>query len=140
MLVFTKETRNSSNIIRAQRRSSRANTLKIYDKLKGFTNDMEDSLKKGDFKKIGEIFHSHWIIKKKISKQISNSYLDKFYLKLLKDQNFVGGKIIGAGGGGFFLMITKNIKASRKFLHKRNINFTTIKFDFSGTKIIYGLK
>ena len=98
---------------------------------------MEASLKKGDYKKIGEIFHNHWIIKKKLSKHISNSYLDKFYLKLLKDKNFVGGKIIGAGGGGFFLMVTKNLKASSKYLNKSNINFTKIKFDFTGSKIIY---
>ena len=63
---------------------------------------MKNSLKKGDYKKIGEIFHHHWKLKKQLSKQISNSKIDRIYLNLLKDNSFIGGKLIGAGGGGFF--------------------------------------
>ena len=49
---------------------------------------METALKKGDYKKIGEIFHEHWKIKKQLSKNISNSKLDKIYLNLLKEKSF----------------------------------------------------
>ena len=51
---------------------------------------------------IGETFDDHWKLKKEIVEKISNSILDKIYLKMMKTDLFYGGKIIGAGGGGFF--------------------------------------
>ena len=127
ILVFTKETRNSSRIIVNQKLNQKK-TIKIYDKIKSYVRTMEIALKKGDYKKIGEIFHEHWKIKKKLSKYISTSKLDKIYLNLLKEKSFIGGKLIGAGGGGFYLMVTKNIVSSIKYLKLRKINFTRIKF------------
>jgi D-glycero-alpha-D-manno-heptose-7-phosphate kinase len=138
ILVFTGETRSSSKIIKSQKKNL-SSTVAIYDKLKKFVKPMEAALKKGNFKKIGELFHKHWLIKKNISKDISNSYLDNFYIRLLKDKNFIGGKIIGAGGGGFFLMITKNMAKSEKFLKKEKIDYTKLKFDLSGAKIVKNL-
>ena len=111
ILVFTKETRNSSRIILNQKLNKKK-TIKIYDKIKSYVRAMEIALKKGDYKKIGEIFHEHWKIKKKLSKYISTSKLDKIYLNLLKEKSFIGGKLIGAGGGGFYLMVSKNIVSS----------------------------
>lgn len=138
ILVFTGETRSSSKIIKSQKKNL-SSTVAIYDKLKKFVKPMEVALKKGNFKKIGELFHKHWLIKKNISKDISSSYLDNFYIRLLKDKNFIGGKIIGAGGGGFFLMITKNMVKSEKFLKKEKIDYTKLKFDLSGVKIVKNL-
>ena len=83
---------------------------------------------KDHYKKIGEIFHEHWKIKKKLSKYISNSKLDRIYLNLLKEKSFIGGKLIGAGGGGFYLMVTEDINSSIKYLKSRKINFTKLKF------------
>ena len=73
---------------------------------------------------------------KNIGIKISNSFLDNFYLKLLKNKDFIGGKIIGAGGGGFFLMVTKNRLKSEKFLKKNNFKFMRVNFDFNGSSII----
>ena len=78
-------------------------TIAIYDKLKkNSLNQWRKQLKKVTIKKNRKIISRTLVNEKNISKDISNSYLDKFYLKLLKDKNFIGGKIIGAGGGGFF--------------------------------------
>jgi galactokinase/mevalonate kinase-like predicted kinase len=54
----------------------------------------------------------------------------------LKEKSFVGGKIIGAGGGGFFLMVTKDRVKTEKFLKKNNIEYTKLKIDFEGSKIL----
>ena len=135
ILVFTDETRNSSRIIKKQKLKIK-NSIKIYDKLKKFVLPLERCLFQGNYSQLGKIFHQHWLIKKKLSNQISNSFLDNFYLKLLKNKDFIGGKIIGAGGGGFFLMVTKNRFKSEKFLKKNNFKFMRVNFDFNGSSII----
>jgi len=135
ILVFTKETRNSSVIIKNQKLDQKK-TIKIYDKIKSYVRTMEIALKKGDYQKIGEIFHEHWKIKKKLSKYISNSKLDKIYLNLLKEKSFIGGKLIGAGGGGFYLMVTQNIVSSIRYLESKKINFTKLQFVKQGSNKI----
>ena len=79
---------------------------------------MRVSLKNGNYIKLGKIFHQHWKLKKQLSKEISNSKIDQIYLELMKEKSFLGGKLIGAGGGGFFLMVSNNIKKSILYLKK----------------------
>ncbi len=134
ILVFTKELRNSSKVISSQKVNLKK-TIKIYDAIRSLVPTMKNSLKKGDYKKIGEIFHHHWKLKKQLSKQISNSKIDRIYLNLLKDNSFIGGKLIGAGGGGFFLMVSNNLKKSILYLRKKKLNFTKFKFTFGGTQV-----
>ena len=54
----------------------------------------------------------------------------------MKSKNFYGGKLIGAGGGGFFLMISKNKIKSESFLRSNKISFSNFKIDYSGSQII----
>jgi len=135
ILVFTKELRNSSKIILSQKTNLK-NTIKTYDAIKSLVPLIKGSLIRGDYKKIGKIFHYHWKLKKQLSKKITNSNIDKVYIKLLKEKSFIGGKLIGAGGGGFFLMVTSNLKKSIKYLKSKNLNFTKFKFTFGGPKIV----
>ena len=68
---------------------------------------MEKLLIQANIAKIGEVFHDHWLEKKKLTKNMSNQKLNKIYEKMMKSKLFYGGKIVGAGGGGFFLMASK---------------------------------
>lgn len=133
LLVFTNETRNSSKIINSQNKKI---NIEYYDKIKNFVPDMNKAILKGDYIKIGKIFHSHWNIKKKLSKNITNSLIDKLYLNLLKDKNILGGKIIGAGGGGFFLVVTRNLNKSILNLKKKNLSYTKLEIGQVGSQII----
>lgn len=135
VLIYTDEVRYSSKIISNQRDNIKKNDIiKIYDQLKAKVIPFEKALKKGNLKKMGEIFNSHWIIKKKLSNTISNNFLDKMYMNLMKTNKFYGGKIIGAGGGGFFLMVSRNFKESTKYLESKKIKFTQLKFEDDGSK------
>lgn len=137
VLVYTDETRFSSKIIKNQRKSLKKNDIiKTYDQLKKKVIFLENALIKGDLKKIGEIFNSHWIIKKKLSNFISNNFLDKMYINLMKSDKFYGGKIIGAGGGGFFLMVSKDIDQAIRYLKSKKMKFTKIKFEKNGSKLV----
>lgn len=72
---------------------------------------------------IVDIFNQHWEYKKKLSYKISSNNINKLYLKLLSKYNFLGGKLIGAGGGVFFLMIAKNKRKTMQLLKEDNIKF-----------------
>ena len=135
ILVFTEEIRNSSNVIKKQSRNLK-NSLKIYDELKKLVIPTEKAIKKGDYFSLGRIFHQHWGLKKKLSSNISSSFLDKIYIKLMQNRHFIGGKIIGAGGGGFFLMVTDNKNNSEIFLKKNKLKFIDLKFTSQGTENI----
>jgi D-glycero-alpha-D-manno-heptose-7-phosphate kinase len=134
-LVFTNEARDSKNIITQQRENIK-NSIIRYDKIKSKVKILENALIEGNKKKIGLLFHEHWIEKKKLSSNISNKKFDKMYREMMNSCIFYGGKIIGAGAGGFFLMVAKNTKNAQAFLKKKKFKFLKIKFDFSGAKII----
>ncbi len=135
ILVYSEETRNSEKIITAQRKNN-DKIIKTYDRIKSKVKVIEECLIQGNFAKIGNVFHDHWIEKKKLTKDMSNKTLDKMYNDMMLSKLFYGGKIIGAGGGGFFLMVLKNEKKTIKFLNSNKFRFTKIKFDHSGAKII----
>tara|TARA_A100001015_G_scaffold315938_1_gene428997 strand:- start:492 stop:1463 length:972 start_codon:yes stop_codon:yes gene_type:complete len=135
VLIFTEESRKSKNIIKDQRKNLNK-VIKHYDFIKSKVKIMEKALIDGDTKKIGEIFHQHWTEKKKLTKKISQKKFDKMYSEMIKSNLFYGGKIIGAGGGGFFLMVCKNQTKAIRFLKLKKYRFTKIEFDFFGCKII----
>jgi len=135
ILVYTEETRNSEKIITEQRKNDKK-IIHNYDKIKAKVKIMEKFLIEGNVAQIGNIFHDHWIEKKKLTKNISNKKLDKMYKDMMHSKLFYGGKIIGAGGGGFFLMVTKNQNKSIEFLKKIKFRFTKIKFDHLGATIL----
>ena len=134
ILVFTNETRDSSKVIKSQE-INKKKILQYYDKIKSYVGPMEKALKNGDYKTIGKIFDDHWNLKKKLTPQMSNVRVNKIYSQLKKDQNIIGGKLIGAGGGGFYLCITKNQNKSINFLKKNKLNFIKINFENKGSKI-----
>jgi D-glycero-alpha-D-manno-heptose-7-phosphate kinase len=135
ILVYTEETRNSEKIITEQRKNDKK-IIHNYDKIKAKVKIMEKFLIEGNVSQIGNIFHDHWVEKKKLTKSISNKKLDKMYNDMMHSKLFYGGKIIGAGGGGFFLMVAKNKNKSIEFLKKIKFRFTKIKFDHLGATIL----
>ena len=68
---------------------------------------------------------------------MTNSKIDKLYNKLSKNSHFLGGKLIGAGGGGFFLFVIKNKKKAVNFLIKNRLEYSEIKIDNFGVRSIY---
>ncbi len=135
ILVYTNEIRNSEKIIIEQRKNHRE-IIKNYDTIKSKVKIMEKFLIQANIAKIGKVFHDHWLEKKKLTKNMSNQKLNKIYEKMMKSKLFYGGKIVGAGGGGFFLMASKYPNKASEFLKKNRLEFTNIKFDHLGATVI----
>lgn len=94
-----------------------------------------EALESGDISKIGYIMHEHWQHKKKRSGLMSNPDIDKWY-ELALQNGALGGKLIGAGGGGFLLFYTEERHRLLTALRNAGLHDIKIKFDYEGTKIL----
>ena len=93
-------------------------------------------LEKGNFRKLGELLHQSWLIKRELAEGISTPEIDKIYNLALKNGAW-GGKILGAGGGGFLLIMAPPEKHNK--IKQALKPYNAIPFDFSesGSKIIF---
>ncbi len=101
---------------------------KNYELLSKLANQFEYEICKGDLLNTAEILHENWMLKKNLHQKVSSKNLNEIYDNALK-AGALGGKLLGAGGGGYFLFFAdpKNHKKIKKALHK----FQVINFDFS---------
>ena len=81
----------------------------------------------------------HWNIKKKMSDKVSNEFIDKCYNTAMKS-GAIGGKIVGAGGGGFFMFYCEDKKDSlRKAMNMLGLREMHFRFDFEGSKVLLNI-
>ena len=107
ILFYTGTSRDSSQIIESQNRSLANNPVentKIFDEMKKLASLMRSSLEKGDIENLGNLLHSSWMLKKSTDAKISNRSIDQTYEEALALGAY-GGKISGAGGGGFMMIL-----------------------------------
>ena len=137
-LVWTKQYRKAQSVLKNQKK----NIIKNFSKLKimnDISNESLSILNSNKFKIVdfANLLNKNWMIKKGLSKKISSNTNDKFY-KLCIKNGALGGKILGAGGGGFFLFIFNKSKKNKFF------NFLNKKYYFikclpssKGSEVIY---
>jgi D-glycero-alpha-D-manno-heptose-7-phosphate kinase len=102
MLFFTNRTRSSAEILTEQRRNIPARA-EILQQMKEQVTELEQNLLRGDCWHLGEVLHRGWQLKKTLANSISDPELDRMYQRAL-DAGATGGKITGAGGGGFLML------------------------------------
>jgi D-glycero-alpha-D-manno-heptose-7-phosphate kinase len=99
--------------------------------------DIKKDLEKGDTLKFGRWLNAHWETKKKFSKKMSSNEIDDYYELGLKN-GAIGGKLVGAGGGGFLLFYCENKKKQlREAMLEAGLRELPFRFDQEGAKIIY---
>ncbi len=135
MLFFTGIFRNASEIAGEQIR--RINKIKKeLDEMHGLVDQavkiLSDSNRIEDF---GRLLHENWLIKRSLSPMISTSQIDEIY-KTARNAGAIGGKLLGAGAGGFMLFFVKpeNHAQVKESLNLLNVPFS---FDYTGSKILY---
>tara|TARA_A100000164_G_scaffold380558_1_gene428508 strand:+ start:27322 stop:27582 length:261 start_codon:yes stop_codon:yes gene_type:complete len=80
--------------------------------------------------------NTSWELKKKLSSKVSNEFINKIYENGLKN-GAIAGKILGAGGGGFIMFLTKNSNEKKKLIkYFKNFKYVNFKFENQGTQII----
>ena len=138
VLFFTGISRSASSILTDQDNKSKYNDKLMIDNL-DFTKDLglrsKDALVTGNYVKFGELMHEHWEHKKSRSLGMSNEYINNIYDIAIKS-GAVGGKLVGAGGGGFLMFYSSDKEKLRFEMNKLGLEEVRFKFDFEGTKVI----
>lgn len=142
LMFFTGIQRDAAKVLVHQSELTRKNDKDMIENLhyvKELAGYMRQILEKGQLKKFGELIHEHWLMKKKRQGKISSDAakkIDRWYT-IARENGAIGGKIVGAGGGGFFIFYCEKGKDNlRKVLAKEGLIETPFQFDYEGTKII----
>ena len=137
VIFFSGFSRNSYKILKSQNRKTLnldKDMIKNLDIIKEFGQQSKKALINKNFNEFGEIMDLHWQIKKKRSQKISNKRINYLY-DCAKNNGALGGKLIGAGGGGFLMFYTNSPKDLVKALSKE-VNKLEYKFEYDGVKLI----
>jgi D-glycero-alpha-D-manno-heptose-7-phosphate kinase len=138
LIFFTGFSRSASTILNDQNSKTLVNDREMLANLhyvKEIGNRSKDALEAGNTSLFGELMHEHWEHKKKRSGGMSNSQIDEWY-NLGKQNGAYGGKLVGAGGGGFLMFMAEDRNKLRKTMSDRGLEEVRFKFDFEGTKIV----
>lgn len=140
MLVFyTGVFRNSLDILAEQSRATKENDPVVVEglhRIKEIGHRILEAFEMGDLTQFGLLMDNHWQTKKRISSKVSAPRLDELY-ELAKRHGALGGKITGAGGGGFFVFYCEDGGMQlRKALEGAGLRQMRYRLDFEGTKVI----
>ena len=118
----------------------RNNAVAAMHRIKEIGYEVKEALIKGDVCAFGRLLNEHWLVKKSVSTKMSNSQIDDWYELAMKN-GALGGKVMGAGGGGFMLFCVDNGKRKhlRKTLESAGLRYMDFKFDWEGVKTLVNI-
>ena len=140
LLFFTGFSRSASNILKDQDKRSKEMNEEMLNNLhyvKELGIRSKDALVAGHTAEFGTLMHEHWEHKRKRSKGMSNAQIDEWYDLGMKN-GALGGKLVGAGGGGFLMFYAKDRNRLRHTMSKAGLEEVRFRFDFEGTKVLFG--
>lgn len=136
-LLFYTQIQRSADTILSDQKKEFSNTVENLKKIKAMGEEFHTCLssKPLNLERLGELLHSNWLSKKLLSTKISNASIDKYY-DLAIANGALGGKILGAGGGGFLLFIAPKSKHESIKTALFPLKYVPIKFEPVGTRIL----
>jgi D-glycero-alpha-D-manno-heptose-7-phosphate kinase len=140
LLFFTKFSRSASDILRDQDCRSKESDCEMLANLhyvKELAFASQTALEAGKAREFGGLLHEHWQHKKKRSGGMSNGHIDEWY-ELGRANGAIGGKLVGAGGGGFLMFYAEDRRRLRQAMKKAGLDEVRFAFDFEGTKVLLG--
>jgi D-glycero-alpha-D-manno-heptose-7-phosphate kinase len=138
LLFFTGISRPASAILQFQDQLSKENNTQMIENLhfiKQLGIDSMHALLAGELVEFGRLMNLHWEHKKARSTAMSSSFIDQAYEKALMN-GAIGGKVVGAGGGGFLMFYAQDKNKLRSMMKELGLPEVRFKFDFEGTKVI----
>ena len=136
LLFYTELKRDASEVLESQDKATE-NKRAVLTKMRNLVYPLRDVLSGNqDMRRFGEILHEGWLLKKSITNDISNSEIDSYYDKARK-AGAIGGKLLGAGGGGFLLLYVE-LEHQEKVINSLSELFCLdVNLDNGGTRITY---
>jgi len=137
VMFYTGNQRKASDILAEQKRNiSAEDKFLVLKSMVRLVFDLREVLFSGSLADVGKILHENWILKQKLASQISNTSIDEIYRAGLEG-GATGGKLLGAGGGGFMLFYCEPGKQARLTEKLRHLERFDFGFDREGSKLIY---
>lgn len=138
LIFFTGFSRSASKVLLDQNKKSKENDKEMIDNLH-FVKDLgyksKETLENDNLELFGKLMHEHWKHKKKRSNGMSNTQIDKWY-NLGLQNGAIGGKLVGAGGGGFLMFLANDKMKLRKAMTSAGLEEVNFRFEFEGTKVL----
>ncbi|HHT9125291.1 MAG TPA: GHMP family kinase ATP-binding protein [Candidatus Brocadiia bacterium] len=139
LAFYTNTSRSADEILSEQSKGAREEKKDVVESMhyiKELGYKILEAIESGNITDVGLMFDQHWQYKKRISTKMSNPHFDKIY-EVAKENGALGGKISGAGGGGFFLFyVEEKHDMFRKVAKKLGLREMRYRFDFEGSKVL----
>jgi D-glycero-alpha-D-manno-heptose-7-phosphate kinase len=138
LMFFTGYSRSASSILKEQDDKSRQQDTAMIDNLhfmKDLAYKSKEALEGGDLRAFAGLMKIHWEHKRKRGASMSNPDIDRWY-DLAMDNGALGGKVVGAGGGGFLLFYSEEKTRLRQVLNQAGLREVRFRFDFEGTRAV----
>ena len=138
MMFYTGQTRAAGDILKEQKKNTTDDIAKINNlhKMVQLAKDLKHELLHNNIDAMGEILHQGWMYKKELAGSISNEFINHYYDLAMKS-GASGGKLLGAGGGGFLLFYVKEENHQRLRYALKDLKELPFKFDNKGSTIIH---
>ena len=136
LLFFTGFTRIASEIAHEQINNLKENETSLNSMLEIVDEGYRILTESFNIKDFGNLMNEQWLLKKTLSNQVSNEQINKIYLDAINAGAY-GGKLLGAGGGGFILFIAPKKNHSRIINKLSKLQLVPFKFDSTGSQVIY---
>lgn len=140
LMFYTNEMRDATAILKKQDEAMKTKdrtVVKSLREIKDIGLEIRAAISQGNLRYFGELLDVHWQAKKQLSEAISNPQIDAWY-ELAKQNGAIGGKISGAGGGGFLMLYCEENKARlREKMRGAGLRELKFRFDFEGSKVVF---
>ncbi|MDG6915499.1 MAG: galactokinase, partial [Nitrososphaerota archaeon] len=142
MMFYTGITRSAGEILgKQQAKVSEGDddALRKMHAIKAIGMESKEALESSDLKRFGELLHEHWVLKRGITESMSTDSVDSWYASA-RENGALGGKLVGAGGGGFLMLFCQEGRERvRAALARRGLVEMRFRFDPQGSKVIYNV-
>jgi D-glycero-alpha-D-manno-heptose-7-phosphate kinase len=142
LLFYTHGTRDATEILTRQDGATRRKDGNVVGSLREIMDiglEIRDEIIKGNLRRFGELMHVHWQTKKRLSHGITNPQIDAWY-ELARRNGAIGGKISGAGGGGFLMLYCEDNKYRlREAMRGAGLRELNFRFEFEGSKVVFDI-
>jgi D-glycero-alpha-D-manno-heptose-7-phosphate kinase len=138
LMFFTGYSRDADQVLAEQKQQSERGQTAMIDNLhfvKELGHSIKAALEAGDTVKFGRLMHEHWLHKTKRSSKMSNDRINRWY-QVGMDSGAVGGKLVGAGGGGFLLFYAADRLSLREAMAREGLTEVRFTFDHDGSVVI----
>ena len=138
LMFFTGYSRSASEVLQDQKKRTEKQDQSMVENLhfiKEIGIKIKEQLESGDVFGYAQSMHEHWLHKKQRSKGISNQHINDWY-DLARENGAIGGKLIGAGGGGFLLFYAEDKNRLRQVMRDQGLQEVRFFFDQDGSKVI----